>query len=127
MFAALECISPEKDSISIIDQLKTGNLPPQEILFEEMSVDKMGDQKVRTLGRKKSRQNNCNQHLNTLNQNLFQRKRELTKKIEHQEGQISKGIKPNILFRLKYNYFRAKGDQSTTAHGSNIQTKSKVW
>jgi len=93
MLSALECINPSEDSIRIIERLKTGNLPPQEILFEEMSADKMGDQKVRTLGRKKSRQNNSNQHLDTLNQNLFQRKRELNKKIEEHEGQISKGQK----------------------------------
>ena len=72
-------------------RLKTGNVPPEDYLFEELMPGmevKPNAEKGNTMSRGRSKQ-----ALNAEkgNVNHFQRKRELEKKIEAQESDVQKG------------------------------------
>ena len=67
-------------------RLKTGNIPPDDLPFEE-DPDKK-NKSMETLGRKKSEQKLNNQKKDI---DLFQKKRETEEKIESMECHIKKG------------------------------------
>jgi len=92
-------IDPSADTNSLTNRLKTGNLPPVDFPFEEMTPGCMDNvPRYGTLSRKKSKLN-INQKEspvgNTPNEamNLFPRKRDIKKRIEVTEFDIEKGNK----------------------------------
>ena len=79
-------VDPKVDNHIVIERLKTGDQPPRDLDFEEISSGL--EIKVGTLGRKKSKAK-----LSKANEesSLFGKKRELEKQIEDMEVNIEKG------------------------------------
>ena len=69
-------------------RLKTGNIPPDDLPFEETPDKRNRTIEIETLGRKKSEQKLNNQREEI---DLFQQKRETEEKIELMESDIKKG------------------------------------
>eukprot|EP00092_Neocalanus_flemingeri_P031176 GFUD01033867.1.p1 GENE.GFUD01033867.1~~GFUD01033867.1.p1 ORF type:complete len:570 (+),score=214.86 GFUD01033867.1:46-1755(+) len=92
---AVASISVEKDQQILKERYKTGDLPPTDIQFEEMSLGR--EKKSRSLTRRMSRSNFSQK---TDKQNLFQKKRKLLSNIEKYKSDISKGTKEKQALQL---------------------------
>jgi len=100
MEAALAAVSPEEDCQLWVDRFKTGNVPPAEYQFEDLSGGAMpAHGKTRTLSRVKSPEGGENS-------NLFPRKRELEKRITVVEAEVTKGQKEMAALQLMVATYR---------------------
>lgn len=89
MMSAIKDVNSETDSQIVITNLKTGNVPPDDIPFEELGPGIQNDSSFKRGNYNyKSRTN-----LNANGQNLYQRKRELEKKLEDKRTEIKKVTK----------------------------------
>merc|ERR1719400_3031760 len=91
----VESIDHKQETQAVIEKLKTGEQPPKDLAFDEMTNGV--EMKVGTLGRKKS--------IAKLNKyaeenSLFGKKRELEKQIDEMETDIEKGKKEISALRL---------------------------
>ena len=86
MKAIMDNVDPMVDNQMVIDKLKTGDQPPRDLDFEEMSNGH--EIKVGTLGRKKSK---AKLNKSTEENSLFGKKRDLEKQVEDMELDIEKG------------------------------------
>merc|ERR1712130_911342 len=109
MEAALVGVSPEADCQLWVERYKTGNVPPGEYQFEDLSScpntpsssgsSSPANAKARTLSRVKSPENGENS-------NLFPRKRELEKRIASVEAEVAKGQKEMAALQLMVATYR---------------------
>merc|ERR1712013_324531 len=108
---AIHMIDPVADSELLVDRLKTGNIPPVDLPFEETPDKK--NKSIETLGRRKSEQKLNNQKKEI---DLFQRKRETEEKILAMENDIKKGhteIKALRVMIQSYTQIPTFGDAKT--------------
>ena len=82
-------ISPEEDCEQVIEKNKTGNVPPPDLQFDDLSDGHEYSRVVGTVGRSKERSGR--EQGEERESNLYQRKRELERKIQTQQMQIEKG------------------------------------
>jgi len=104
METALVAVSPEADCQLWVERYKTGNVPPGEYQFEDLSSgsntpSSSGNAKTRTLSRVKSPETGENS-------NLFPRKRELEKRIASVEAEVAKGQKEMAALQLMVATYR---------------------
>merc|ERR1712013_35119 len=107
MEAALVAVSPETDCQLWVERYKTGNVPPGEYQFEDLSSSNTpsstssasGSAKTRTLSRVKSPETGENS-------NLFPRKRDLEKRIAGVEAEVAKGQKEMAALQLMVATYR---------------------
>jgi len=88
MVSAIKDVNSEKDSQIVMTNLKTGNVPPEDLPFEELDSGIQNESAFKRGNFYKSRTN-----LNVNGQNLYQRKRELEKKLEDKRTEIKKVTK----------------------------------
>ena len=91
----VESIDHKQETQAVIEKLKTGEQPPKDLAFDEMTNGV--EMKVGTLGRKKSKAK-LNKYAEE--NSLFGKKRELEKQIEEMETEIEKGKKEISALRL---------------------------
>ena len=91
----LESIDHKQETQAVIEKLKTGEQPPKDLAFDEMTNGV--EMKVGTLGRKKSKAK-LNKYAEE--NSLFGKKRELEKQIDEMETEIEKGKKEISALRL---------------------------
>ena len=82
--SVLHDISPEEDTEKVIEKYKTGNIPPLDLHFDDLSDDHCKAELVdendeKDFGKEKDG-------------NLYQKKREIEKRIKDQQSQIEKGL-----------------------------------
>jgi len=110
METALVAVSPEADCQLWVERYKTGNVPPGEYQFEDLSSclntpssssssSSSANAKTRTLSRVKSPETGENS-------NLFPRKRELEKRIASVEAEVAKGQKEMAALQLMVATYR---------------------
>jgi len=106
MEAALVAVSPQADCQLWVERYKTGNVPPGEYQFEDLSTSSTStpssgsvNAKTRTLSRVKSPETGENS-------NLFPRKRELEKRIACVEAEVAKGQKEMAALQLMVATYR---------------------
>jgi len=91
----VESIDHQQETQAVIEKLKTGEQPPKDLAFDEMTNGV--EMKVGTLGRKKSKAK-LNKYAEE--NSLFGKKRELEKQIDEMETDIEKGKKEISALRL---------------------------
>lgn len=91
----IKTIDPVADSLTLIPSLKTGEVPPANLAFEEITSG--SEVKFGTLGRRKSKLK-LNKSLEE--EKLFPKKRELENAIENIEAEIEKGNKEVAALQL---------------------------
>merc|ERR1719391_641001 len=106
MEAALVAVNPQADCQLWVERYKTGNVPPGEYQFEDLSTSSTNtpsagsaNAKTRTLSRVKSPEIGENS-------NLFPRKRELEKRIASVEAEVAKGQKEMAALQLMVATYR---------------------
>jgi len=98
--AVLGRISKEGDTKMVIDRLKTGNVPPEDFIFEELRIGE--DRKIRSIGSQMPdmRIGSVQDVTKNVQGNLYQKKRDLEFKIKEQEDKVAKGQKEVAALRL---------------------------
>ena len=91
----MESIDHKQETQAVIEKLKTGEQPPKDLDFDEMTNGV--EMKVGTLGRKKSKAK-LNKYAEE--NSLFGKKRELEKQVDEMETEIEKGKKEISALRL---------------------------
>jgi len=91
----IKTIEPVADSHLLINQLKTGEVPPKDLSFEEITCGT--EVKFGTLGRKKSK---LKLNKQAQEEKLFPRIKELESEISNVESEISKGKKEIAALQL---------------------------
>lgn len=116
MLDILDKIDADTDTNIVINRLKTGNVPPSDFQFEELSPGVVLDTKSGTghggylekrnsLIRVRSRQNLVRDKTST-NINYYQMKREIEKNIETVESELEKGQKEMKSLQIMVNTYR---------------------
>ena len=91
----VESIDQKQETQAVIERLKTGDQPPRDLGFEEMTSG--AEVKGGTLGRRKSK---AKLNKSAEENSLFGKKRELEKQIDDMETEIEKGKKEISALRL---------------------------
>ena len=91
----VDSIDQKQETQALIEKLKTGEQPPKDIVFDEMTNGV--EMKVGTLGRRKSK---AKLTKSAEENSLFGKKRELERQIDDMETEIEKGKKEISALRL---------------------------
>eukprot|EP00092_Neocalanus_flemingeri_P012395 GFUD01013363.1.p1 GENE.GFUD01013363.1~~GFUD01013363.1.p1 ORF type:complete len:567 (-),score=164.04 GFUD01013363.1:214-1914(-) len=86
MEKVIEGVNSSKDCGMIVNKLKTGDVPPEDFVFEELQPG----MEVKTGTLRKTSRSRSHTNLNVTSPNSFQRKRELEKKTKAHEIEVAK-------------------------------------
>jgi len=99
----IEDISPEEDTDRVIEKYKTGNIPPPDMQFEDLSdghIQLAGPGQIDT-------EKVQHEPSDGRDSNLYQKKRDLEKKIKDQQMLVEKGLKEVAALQLMVHTYKA--------------------